>query len=91
VDGEMIDPPANAIISGNNRTDDLITLLRNPEELRLNRSLAANKEDWLIPWWVIGETADQSATTASWSESSYVRTKTCSESITRSYVKESLV
>jgi hypothetical protein len=35
---EMIDPPKNAIIPGNNRSDDLIAL-RNPEQLGLHRSL----------------------------------------------------
>jgi hypothetical protein len=45
----MIDPPANAIISGNDCTDDLFTLLRNPEEIGLNRSLSVNEMDWLVP------------------------------------------
>jgi hypothetical protein len=54
-DGEMINPPPNAIVSGNNRSDDLIAVLCNPEEIGLNLPLPTNEFDWLVPWGIVRE------------------------------------
>jgi hypothetical protein len=51
----MVDRAADTIVPGDNRSNDLAVLVRNPEETGLHRLLAPNESDWLIPWRVMRE------------------------------------
>jgi len=51
----MIDPSPNAIVSGNDGSDDLIPVLRDPKEIGLNPALAANEFDRVVPRRIGGE------------------------------------